>query len=65
MWTERYASFRSMHVIKSHKSLQTGNVLHFKMKVLYKPVELAEVDRWMVSSLLFWDEEQSVVEIFF
>ena len=31
------------------QSLQTGNVLDLKMKVLYRPVGPAEVDHWMVS----------------
>ena len=58
---------RDMHPLGlcMSQSLQTGNVLHLKMKVLYKPVEPAEIDHWTVSSLLFWDEEQSAVEIFF
>ena len=43
------------------------NVLHLKNKkaVLYKAAEPAEVDHWTVSSLLFWDQEQSAVEAFF
>ena len=35
------------------------------MEVLYKPVEPAEVDDWTVSFLLFWDQEQSAVEVLF
>ena len=61
---------RSVHVIKfpllrSIFSQEMFSICKWKFSTNLLIIKPAEVDHWTVSSLIFWEEEQSAVEIFF